>query len=154
MNNGVLTVDFTAGRRCHAPLLRERLPELGADVITFEARCPHWCIRDDKHTRHLAGTGAIGSRTPGRTDLVTVLLTQEHGTALVDLRALSGPDHIGALLNADALDDVIDALTTARRLMAASSPRSLPHGGGRASTSGRGETPRCSPARATPLESA
>lgn len=116
-----------------APLLRERLPELPADVITFEARCPHWCTATDTHTRHLAATGAIGARTPDRMDLVTVLIQQDHGSApLVDLRALAAEGHIGALLNADALDEVIDALTTARRLMRPTSPRSssLPSSGG------------------------
>ena len=147
------TIDFSA-RRGPAPLLRTRPPELGADVITFEARCPHWCTTDGPHRLHMAAVAAVQVRTPGRADLVTVMLQHGVNGTAVDLRALTDDDHIGALLNGDALDEVIDALTTARQLMAATSPRSLPHGGGRATTSGRGDTPRCRPARATPLESA
>ena len=132
----VTYADFGTRQRGLAPLLPTRPPELGDNVVKFQPPCPTWCTRDEPHTRHMAAAGAIGARTEGRMDLITVLVRQDHGgDTLVDLRALAPEGKIGALLNADALDEVIEALLAARRIARPISSRSLPSaGGGRAST--------------------
>jgi hypothetical protein len=130
----VITVDFGTRQRGPAPLLRTRLPEIPAQVVTFAARCPSWCTIDGPHRTHIAALACLGVQTPGRADMVTVMLQNTTDGTVVNLRALTAEEQIGANLDAAALDEVIAALTTARRLMAAHSPRSSSQGGGRVST--------------------
>lgn len=123
-----------------------------AEHRAARTRCPAWCAIDQPHGRHMAATGAIAARMPGRFDLITVMAEQFDGVAAVDLRVQPSEGMIGALLDIDTLDEVIAALTEARRHLITSS-RSSSEGGGRASTSGRGASPRCRPGRAhTPME--
>ncbi|MEV8518098.1 hypothetical protein [Dactylosporangium sp. NPDC051484] len=92
-----------------------------ASVLPFQARCPSWCTieRDDPHETHLRATGAISVQpTPGQLNLITVMVKQDRDGAAVDLRVLPHADQYGALLDAEALDQVIAALTEARQCIA------------------------------------
>lgn len=105
-------------RRGPAPLIRTRPPEHIGTVTPFRQPCPSWCTRDDIHDQHLAATGAIAAGTEGRFDLITVLVEQQpRHTAVVDMRIQPSSGCIGALLDADALDELIDALAVARRCL-------------------------------------
>lgn len=107
------------------------------------AACPAWCTVTMPHDQHLAGIAAIAARLPGRFDLLTVMVAQTDSSPAVDVRISPTAGHHGALLDVDTLDEVIAALTEARRL-ATMSPRPVRHArAGWASTSGPGGTPRC-----------
>ncbi|MFF5230409.1 hypothetical protein [Dactylosporangium sp. NPDC000521] len=61
---------------------------------------------------------ATVEHSPGQLSLIIVMVQQDRGSAAVDLRVLPHADQCRTLLNAEALDQVIAALTEARQYTA------------------------------------